>query len=137
MPAGTGKYTVDPGATTAQLVGKMDTATINSLLGISLPDVEVYMYPGVIKHIKRKHRGIFETFHHLIPDILLNPDYVGKNPKEPHSVELYKRLSPDLLLAIKLDPSGYLYLSSMYDLNNGETKINKRLASGRVVPYTT
>ena len=129
------QYTVDPNATSIQVVGKIDTTKINRLLGLNLPDVEVFMYPGAIKHVKKNHPGIFENFHQFIPDILSNPDYVGNNPKEPNSVELYKRVSMDLLLAVKLDPTGYLYLSSMYDLHNANHKIQKRLKSGRIVAF--
>lgn len=128
-------YTVNPNAKQRQIVGKLDVATINALLGINLPPTEIWMYPGAIKHIKREHAGIFEAYYHLIPDMIANPDYVGQNSKEPNSVELYKCMTPDLLLAIKLDPSGYLYLSSFYDLKNGAYKIQKRLSSGRIKPY--
>lgn len=37
--------------------------------------------------------------------------------------------------AIKLDPSGYLFVSSFYDMHNGPFKIQKRLASGRLIPF--
>lgn len=67
--------------------------------------------------------------------MLKNSDYVGQNPKEPNSIELYKQIGY-VLIADKLDPSGYLYLSSMYELNNGEHKIKARLKSGRIVPFT-
>ncbi|HIW31194.1 MAG TPA: hypothetical protein IAA29_00255 [Candidatus Paenibacillus intestinavium] len=129
-------YTVDPNSSQIQTVGKLDTAAIKRLIGIDLPVSEVYMYPGVIKHIKKKHKEIFEAYHHLIPEIISNPDYIGKNPTEPNSVELIKQVTATLLLAIKLDPSGYLYLSSLYDLNNAPVKIAKRLNSGRLVKYT-
>ncbi|WEG15064.1 hypothetical protein PU629_00335 [Pullulanibacillus sp. KACC 23026] len=72
-----------------------------------------------------------------MPNIISNPDYVGQNPKEPSSIELYKFLTDHLLVAIKLDPSGYLYLSSFYDLHNGSDKIKKRLRTGRIVPFSS
>ncbi|EEM56360.1 MULTISPECIES: PBECR2 nuclease fold domain-containing protein [Bacillus cereus group] len=96
---------------------------------------DVKMYPGAIKHIQRKHPGIYERYSGNIKDIIENPDYVGNNPKEPNSVELIKVIDEHILIAIKLDPSGYLFLSSMYDMNNGPVKVEKRLKSGRLQPY--
>ena len=96
---------------------------------------EVKMYPGAITHIKRRHPENLEKYFYRIPEIISNPDYVGKNPTEPNSVELIKEFDDHVLVAVKLDPSGYIYLSSMYALNNGQHKIKSRLASGRIVPY--
>lgn len=128
-------YTVNPYSSQIQIVGLLDLVSIQTLLGITFPSAEVYMYPGVVKHIKKHHPGIFEQYHHLIPGMIAKPDYVGQNPKEPNSVELYKVVNDHLLMAIKLDPTGYLYLSSFYDLNNGPYKVAQRLSSGRIVPF--
>lgn len=118
-----------------QLVGQLDIDKIHNLTGVLLSKNGVYIYPGAIKHIKRRHPGVFEKYGDLIPDIITTPDYVGKNPSEPNSVELYKIVEDHLLLAIKCDPKGYTYVSSLYSLNNGPYKIQKRLKSGRIIPY--
>jgi hypothetical protein len=117
------------------LIGEVNIAKIQSLVGIVFPVSEVYIYPGAIKHIKREHAGIWELYGHLLPSIVQEPDYIGKNPKVPNSIELYKQLGDHMLLAIKLDPTGYLFVSSLYELNNAIVKIKKRLASGRIVAY--
>jgi hypothetical protein len=93
------------------------------------------MYPGLKKHVMKRHPGIFEVYHQYIPDIIKSPDYVGQNPTEPDSVELVKKITDTILLAIKLDPTGYLYVSSFYDLKNAQVKIEKRLRTGRLKPY--
>ncbi len=129
------KFTVDPHANQTQLVGRIDQEVIQNLLGITFPVTDVYMYPGFIKHVRKRHPKIFEKYYSLIPEIILNPDYVGHNPKEPNSIELVKMIKGGLLLAIKLSPGGYLYLSSMYAMKNGEYKVKKRIRSGRLVPY--
>jgi hypothetical protein len=129
-------YTVDPNSTDTQCVGILPKKIIKKY-GLSCPSDEVYMYPGAIKHIKKNHAATFALYYDKIPDIISNPDYVGQNPKEPKSVELYKLITDYLLVAIKLDPSGYFYLSTFYDLNNGQTKISKRLRSGRIVPFSS
>ncbi|WP_134687547.1 PBECR3 domain-containing polyvalent protein [Brevibacillus migulae] len=130
------KFTVDPNATDRQIVGILDIAKINGILGTSFAvSGEVWMYPGLKKHVMKQHPGIFEAYHQYIPDVIESPDYIGQNPKEPNSVEFIKQISDTILLAIKLDPSGYLYVSTFFDLKNATVKINKRLASGRLKPY--
>ncbi|ALS80296.2 hypothetical protein AUO94_08960 [Planococcus kocurii] len=118
------------------LVGKIDRDKINRLTGIAFLEEEVFIYPGAIKHINRNHPLVWNQYKNELPSILLNPDYIGKNPTVPNSVELYKFVSQQLLLAVKLDPSGYLFVSTFYVLDNAEHKIKKRLASGRIQLYT-
>jgi hypothetical protein len=129
------KYTIDPNSTETQCVGEIPAVVLKKY-NIQCPSPEVKMYPGAIKHIKKKHATVFGLYYEKIPDIICNPDYVGQNPKEPQSIEMYKYVGDNLLVAIKLDPSGYFYLSTFYDLNNGNTKIHKRLKSGRIVPFS-
>lgn len=112
-----------------QVAGILNKEHID-LIGIHMPSSEVYIYPGAIKHIRNRHLDDFNKYFKFIPDIISNPDYVGKNPKEKDSIELIKYISDDVLVAIKLDPSGYLYLSSMYSLSS--SKVPKRLKSGRL-----
>lgn len=130
-------YTINPKATDVQCIGVIPEV-ITKTYNLNCPSNEVLMYPGVIKHIRKsKHESTFLKHYDKIPDIISNPDYVGQNPKEPNSVELYKFINEYLLVAIKLDPSGYFFLSSFYDLNNGQYKIQSRLNSGRIVPFSS
>ncbi|MCH4827514.1 plasmid-related protein [Planococcus halocryophilus] len=117
------------------VVGKINREKITKLTGVTFIEEEVFIYPGAIKHINRNHPLVWNQYKDELPSILLNPDYIGQNPKVPNSVELYKFISNYLLLAIKLDPSGYVFVSSFYVLDNAEYKIKKRLASGRVQVY--
>jgi len=110
-----------------------ETIANQFLAGCSSRQVKVF--PGAIKHIKNRHPEDLDKYFNRIPEIISNPDYVGQNPTEPNSVELIKEFDDDVLVAIKLDPSGYIYLSSMYALNNGQHKVKSRLASGRIIPY--
>lgn len=117
------------------LVGQIDTVKVKKLTGISFEEPNVFIYPGAVKHIKRNHPHVWNQHKQDLPHLLSNPDYIGKNPKVPNSIELYKFVGNQLLLAIKLDPSGYLFVSTFYDLDNAEHKIKKRLKSGRIQPY--
>lgn len=100
---------LDKDSNDIQIIGQLNIAAINKLLGLNLPSVDIQVHPGAIKHIKKKHLDDFNKYFHMLPDMIKNPDYVGKNPKEVNSIELYKRFSEHVLIAIKLDPSGYLY----------------------------
>ncbi|MCJ7691135.1 MAG: hypothetical protein MUO60_17725 [Clostridiaceae bacterium] len=112
-----------------QLVGTLRQDIID-LLELELPPGDILMNPGAIKHIKKRHINIFNLYFQSIPDIISNPDYVGINPTEPNSVELVKVFSDNILVAVKLDPSGNLCFSSIYDIKPG--KLRNRLASGRL-----
>ncbi|KXH86914.1 hypothetical protein AU377_13730 [Sporosarcina sp. HYO08] len=95
------------------------------------------MPPGVLKHLKKRgHWGDFERYYHEIPRMIAEPDYAGQNPKEPNSVELYKILSDHVILPIKLNIETGLFLSSFYTLDNGVEKIQKRLRTGRIYPFS-
>ena len=117
------------------MVGQIDTEKVKKLTGIVFEEQEVFIYPGAVKHIKKNHPLVWDQHKHELPDLLSNPDYIGKNSKVPDSIELYKFVGDHLLLAIKLDPSGYLFVSTFYDLDNAEHKIKKRLKSGRIQAY--
>lgn len=77
-----GNYTVNINSTKRQIVGQLNIIAVKRLTGIEFTESEVYMYPGAIKHVKRKHTGIIEQYGHLIPDIIHTPDYIGQNPKK-------------------------------------------------------
>lgn len=130
-------YNIDINANKNQIVGQLNIVAIKALTLVEFPTAEVWMYSGAIRHVKKYHPGIMERYGHLISDIIASPDFVGKNPSNPGSIEMVKFVDQHVLLAIDLDPSGYLYVSSFYDLNNGPEKLKKRLASGRWVPYQT
>lgn len=129
-------YTIDINGTNIQTVGKIDLATVHRLTGLTFPSADVRIFPGALKHIRKKHAAILNQYGHLIPSIIARPDYIGRHPNNSNSVELIKKVGTDVLLSIELDPSGYLYISSFYELNNAPVKIQKRLDSGRIVQYS-
>ena len=64
------------------------------------------------------------------------PDYIGINPNEPGiSIELIKKYADNVLIGIKLDTDGeYLYVSTMHEVQ--ESKISRRLYSGRIKEFS-
>lgn len=108
----------------------------NELLGINMENLEIYRSKGLPAHmIKRKHFNCLKYIDY-IPDIILNPNYIGVNPNaQGNSIELIKRYSDNVMIGIKLDIDGkYLYVSTMHDIQ--ESKISRRLHSGRIKVFS-
>lgn len=84
--------------------------------------------------MKRHHENCLPYIDN-IPDIIASPDYIGVNPNEPDpSIELVKIYKDNVLVGIKLDKeTDTLYVSTMYALQ--ESKLKRRLHSGRLKPY--
>ena len=115
-------------------VGKYNSK-FNEILGINIKDLEIYRSKGLPSHmVKRKHFKCLKYIDY-IPDIILEPDYIGVNPNESGvSMELIKRYADNVLIGIKLDTDGeYLYVSTMHDVQ--ESKISRRLHSGRLKEF--
>lgn len=116
-------------------VGKYNSK-FNDILGVDIKELEIYRSKGLPAHIvKRKH---FKCLKYIdfIPEIIENPDYIGVNPNEKDSsIEIIKRYKDNVMIGIKLDTDGeYLYVSTMHDIQ--ETKIERRLHSGRIKEYS-
>lgn len=117
-------------------VGKYN-AKFNDILGLNIEEVDIYRSKGLPTHmVKSKHFRALKYIDY-IPEIIEQPDYIGVNPNEngTESVELIKRYKDNILVGIKLDEeNGYLYVSTMHDIQEG--KINRRLHSGRIKPFS-
>jgi len=123
-------------ATYSQSVGFIPGCIID-YYSIKCSSNEVYMPPGVLKHLKKRgHWNDFEKYHLDIPNMIATPDYAGQNPKEPNTLELYKVVGDNVLLPIKFNAETGLFLSSFYILDNGEDKIQKRLRVQRIHPFS-
>lgn len=104
----------------------------NTILGTDIELLEIFPSKGLPAHmVKRKHYKCLKYIDY-IPDIIANPDYIGINPNESeNSIEIVKQYDDNVLLGIKLDSDGkYLYVSTMYDVQ--ESKVLRRLHSGRL-----
>ncbi|WP_338657119.1 plasmid-related protein (plasmid) [Sporosarcina psychrophila] len=129
------KIIINPYSTDTQQVGVLPKCLV-TYYQLPYTTLDVWMPPGVLKHLKK--RGHWEDLlaHHLIiPSAIENPDFAGQNPREPNSLELYKIIDDHLLIAIKMSPEKDLFLGSFYKLDNGQEKIQKRLRTGRIHPF--
>lgn len=104
----------------------------NEILGIDIEEYTIYRSKGLPAHLLNRHHENCLKYIDYIPDIINNPDYIGVNPNEnDDSIELIKRYKDNILIGIKLDKSGeYLYVSTMHSI--AESKIERRLHSGRI-----
>lgn len=116
-------------------VGKYNSK-FNEILGINIKELEIYRSKGLPSHmVKRKHFKCLKYIDY-IPNIILEPDYIGINPNEQDtSIELIKRYADNVMIGIKLDTDGeYLYVSTMHEVQ--ESKISRRLHSGRIKVFS-
>lgn len=120
-------------------VGKV-TEDIASLVNFKYPG-DVYIAPGAIKHIKKRHerghdslsKNVIDNILPTIEYIISDPDYVGSHPnKIGTSIEFVKKLDENILVAVDADlNSNYIYVASLYPIS--ESKLNNRVSSGRLV----
>ncbi|WP_141430877.1 plasmid-related protein [Bacillus sp. 03113] len=130
------KITINPYTKETQLVGIIPKVIMDHYC-IECSSYEVYMLPGFLKHLQRRgHWKDFLKYYEEIPSAIANPDYVGQNPREPGTVELYKVMRNYVLIAIKMNPDKRLFLGSFYTLDSGKEKIKKRLRVGRIHPFS-
>lgn len=116
-------------------VGKYNLR-FNEILGLDINELDIYRSKGLPAHmLKRRHFKCLKYIDY-IPEIIENPDYIGVNPNEQvTSIELVKRYDDNVMIGIKLDTDGnYLYVSTMHDIQ--ESKISRRLYSGRLREFS-
>ena len=126
-------YVVVANASKTQCIGKL-TQDIVNCLNTPFFCGKVFLYPGVINHIKNSHSYCFQNYLILLPEILKNTDYIGINQIHVASIELVKIYTDVILISIAKNRDDYLYVSSLYDISIN--KVNKRLVSGRLVKVT-
>ena len=102
----------------------------NEILEINLPLADIMQSTGLEAHIRKRHENCLRYLD-KISEIIENPDFIGKNQREPNSIELIKVYEDNILIAIKLDESSNsLYIASLYEVK--QSRIDSRLHSGRL-----
>lgn len=113
------------------IVGKYPQK-FNEKLNLTLPCTDIVQSDGLIIHIQKRHPG-YESYLQQLSVIIRQPDYIGKNPREPDSIELVKILDENILVAVKLDKkNASLYVASLYPIKEGT--LQHRLRNGRLIP---
>ena len=105
----------------------------NELTGQNLPVGSIYQSEGLAVHVKKRHPNEVGNLEY-ISDVIKSPDYVGRNPKEPNSIELVKIIENNVMVCIKLDRADdYLFVASVFNIT--DSKLENRLKSGRLKAY--
>ena len=125
------KMHIEMNKNTTQVVGKL-REDIKELFNLPKEMSEIVIYPGAIKHIKRKHPHAFKLYFHKIPQIIAEPDYVGMSEHHTMRIEYIKYLKEPILLALKYDGYKNLFVSSMYIIE--ASRVEKRIETQRIVP---
>lgn len=100
----------------------------NELLGIKLPEVEIWQYPGFEKHVAKKHSRCL-CYINKVKEIIETPDYISVNNNIPNSIEFIKMYTEILLLSVNLDlKNNYLFVSSLYEIE--AAKLERKKHSG-------
>jgi hypothetical protein len=99
-----------------------------------LNGADIYQSDGLEKHIQKRHPECVEYLDN-IPDVISNPDYVGKSPREnANSIELIKVLEKNITIGIKLDTvENYYYVATLYAIT--DSKLQARIKSGRIKKF--
>ena len=106
----------------------------NLATGQHLPCGPIYQSYGLLAHIQKRHPSEVSNLSY-VPEIISSPDYIGKHPKEPDSIELVKILSGNIMVCIKLDrDENYLFVASVFEISEG--KLKNRINSGRLNKLT-
>ena len=118
-----------------QYVGTLDVKKIRKLLRINFQYGNVYIHKGIVSHVNFHHHLVCDIYLNQISRMLQCPTFVGQNPRESDSIELYVEDS-HLLLGIKRNKSSqYLFIATMYVLEDWDRKIRSRMETNRIRRY--
>ncbi|WP_037353771.1 PBECR2 nuclease fold domain-containing protein [Selenomonas sp. FC4001] len=90
-------------------------------LGLDITEnTPIYLGESNIKHMKQRHFADYDEYGDVIADILNQPEYVGKNPKDDsiEYVREYKRTNDEFVkVAVRISLKGRYYARSLYVLS--------------------
>lgn len=113
-------------------VGTFDES-INKVLGTSIEVQSIYQSKGLKAHMLKRRHYIAANYIDMIPDILANPDYVGRSGEEDDpSIEYVKCYNGhNIRLVVKSDSgNNNLYVATMFELP--PKKLDRFIHSGRL-----
>ena len=115
-------------------VGKLSKKVI-ALLDLQCNEMPIFLGDANIQHMRNKHNDDYIKYGKYISDIINNPTYVAKNPKQG-SVEYikeYKINNEFVLVAVRLSNKGKWFAKTMFVMT--ERKKNIYLNNGYAKKY--
>ena len=116
------------------IIGRL-TKEVISLLGLDRSECDIILWEDRLKYIQKHIIDFgdsiedYEKHVELIPEIIQNPDYIGKHPNS-RSIEYIKRIDRLMLVAVRLKVSGNLAFRSAYPIRDEQLK--NYIKAGRV-----
>ncbi len=120
-----------------QTVGKLSDKIIQKLHLNNIEDRNIYLGESNIEHMKNDHPQDFLKYGAEIPNILDQPDYIRKNPKDD-SIEYVKEYQTDndfVKVAVRVSNGNRLYARTLYILNR--RRVEDFIQRGTLIPYGT
>jgi len=111
---------------------------INATLDTNLPAGIVTVSKAAHAHIAIKHPAEYADIMAVLPGLVINPAFIGRDPAHPHAFYLVDALTvqnlPFAMAAIgfTLTPGNTYPLASAYGLK--ASQFTSRVKAGRVVP---
>jgi len=111
-------------------VGKISERVIK-VLGLNMDaETPIYMGESNVNHMMQRHPSDYEKYGDKIPEILNQPDYVGRNPSDG-SIEYVKEFLIEgeyVKVAVRISGTGKYYARSLYVLN--ANRVHNFIAKG-------
>ena len=107
-----------------EIIGTLSDKIINILNLSYITDKNIYIGETNIEHMKTSHPDDYSKYKDKIPEILKNPDYIGKNSKDD-SIEFVKEFIINheyVKVAVRVSSKNRLYACSVYVLNRRRVK---------------
>lgn len=110
------------------------TKEIANLINLNIKECDIILWEDRFKYIE-KHKVNFKSeedfVKHVkaIPNIIQNPDYVGRHPKD-NSIQYIKQLDELMIVAIRIKNKGSLCFRTAYPLTHKQ--LDDYISSGTV-----
>ena len=118
------------------VAGVLDLEMISRLIGVQFRNCTVRAYTHAYDHANICHSSVLSCQSEFLAETIAHPTFIGQHPHVVRSVELY-HAGMQLLVAIREDRHGYLFVASAFKMLDWDYKIPRRLASGRIVHYVS
>ncbi|MCT4611935.1 MAG: PBECR2 nuclease fold domain-containing protein [Clostridia bacterium] len=108
------------------------------MLNMDIEYKNIIMWKDRLSHIE-KHKleyisvNQYELHINMIPDIISEPDYIGKS-KNGNGIEFIKKIDEISMVAVRVNNKNELFFRSLYPIS--KSKLANRIKSGRWMKYS-
>ncbi|WP_059047469.1 PBECR3 domain-containing polyvalent protein [Paenibacillus rubinfantis] len=116
----------------AEFIASLSARTVE-LLGLTLkPGTPIFIGEENLEHMRKNHPEDYQNYSKHIADIIKNPHYVSKHPKDG-SIQYIKELDSRVLVAVRTTQSGKLFVRTLFSMN--PKKWENYVNSGYILKY--